>query len=86
MWTAREPIGRYKAFLEQAGLWSQELEGEVQEEADRVAGRLRTTVEEMPDPPLSDLVGHVYAEPPRTLQRQWEQLQEFEAQFAGEEA
>ena len=86
MWTAREPIGRYKAFLDQAGLWSEELEREVQEEADRVAGRLRASVEEMPDPPLSDLTSHAFAEPPATLVRQWQQLQEFEAQFAGEEA
>jgi pyruvate dehydrogenase E1 component alpha subunit len=86
MWTAREPIGRYKAFLDKAGLWSEDLESEVQGEADRVAGRLRASVEEMPDPPLSDLTSHVYAEPPATLERQWRQLQEFEAQFAGEEA
>jgi 2-oxoisovalerate dehydrogenase E1 component alpha subunit len=86
MWKAREPIGRYKAFLDRAGLWSQELEREVQAEADRVAGRLRTAVEEMPDPPLSDLVEHVYAERPATLERQWRRLQQFEAQFVGEEA
>jgi hypothetical protein len=38
----------------------------------------------MPDPPLSDLVDHVYAEPPGTLLRQWRQLEEFEAQFVAE--
>jgi 2-oxoisovalerate dehydrogenase E1 component alpha subunit len=86
MWKAREPIGRYKAFLDKAGLWSEELEREVQAEADRVAGRLRAAVEEMPDPPLSDLVEHVYAERPATLERQWQRLQQFEAQFVGEEA
>src|ERR687887_811637 len=86
MWKAREPIGRYRAFLEQAGLWSQELEGEVQADADRVAAAVRAAVEELPDPPLHDLVDHVYAEPPATLRRQWARLEEFEAQFAGEEA
>ena len=84
MWKAREPIGRYRAFLEQAGLWSQELERDVQAEADRVAAEVRATVEAMPDPPLSDLVDHVYADPPETLLAQWRQLQEFEAQFVAE--
>jgi 2-oxoisovalerate dehydrogenase E1 component alpha subunit len=84
MWKAREPIGRYRAFLERAGLWSEEFEREVQAEADRVAAEVRATVEEMPDPPLSDLVDHVYADPPATLLAQWRQLEEFEAQFQAE--
>jgi pyruvate dehydrogenase E1 component alpha subunit len=84
MWKAREPIGRYRAFLERAGLWSEELEGDVQAEADRVAAEVRSTVENMPDPPLSDLVDHVYADPPATLAAQWRQLEEFEAQFQTE--
>jgi 2-oxoisovalerate dehydrogenase E1 component alpha subunit len=86
MWTSREPVGRYKAFLEKAGLWSEELEQEVQAEADLLAARIRTSVEEMPDPPMADLVEHVYADPPATLMRQWQRLEEFEAQFAVEEA
>jgi 2-oxoisovalerate dehydrogenase E1 component alpha subunit len=86
MWTAREPVGRYKAFLEKAGLWSEDVEQEVQAEADRVAARIRAAVEEMPDPPKTDLVQHVYADPPATLMRQWRRLEEFEAQFAPEEA
>jgi pyruvate dehydrogenase E1 component alpha subunit len=84
MWKAREPIGRYRAFLERTGLWSEELERDVQAEADRVAAEVRSTVESMPDPPLSDLVDHVYADPPATLLAQWRQLQEFEAQFEAE--
>jgi 2-oxoisovalerate dehydrogenase E1 component alpha subunit len=86
MWTSREPVGRYKAFLEKAGLWSEGLEQEVQAEADLLAARIRTSVEEMPDPPMADLVEHVYADPPATLMRQWQRLEEFEAQFAVEEA
>jgi 2-oxoisovalerate dehydrogenase E1 component alpha subunit len=84
MWKAREPIGRYRAFLEKAGLWTEELERDVQAEADRVAAEVRAAVEDMPDPPLSDLVDHVYADPPATLRAQWRRLQEFEAQFASE--
>src|SRR5919197_1432846 len=84
MWMAREPIGRYRAFLEMAGLWSEELEADVQAEADRVAAAVREAVEELPDPPLRDLVDHVYAEPPATLRRQWARLEQFEAQFAAE--
>ena len=63
---------------------AEELEGDVQAEADRVAAEVRSTVENMPDPPLSDLVDHVYADPPATLRAQWRRLEEFEAQFAPE--
>ena len=45
---------------------------------------LTGAVEDLPDPPLSDLVEHVYADPPATLRAQWRRLEEFEAQFAAE--
>ena len=83
-WMQREPIGRYKAFLEKSGLWSEELERGAKAEADRVAARVRRAVEEMPDPPLTDLVDYVYADPPLTLRRQFAKLREFEAQFEPE--
>jgi 2-oxoisovalerate dehydrogenase E1 component subunit alpha len=83
-WKAREPIGRYRAFLEKAGLFSEELERDVQAEADLVAAEVRAAVEHLPDPPLSDLVDHVYADPPATLRSQWRRFEEFEAQFASE--
>jgi 2-oxoisovalerate dehydrogenase E1 component alpha subunit len=85
MWMAREPIGRYRAFLEKAGLWSDELDRRAKAEADTTAARIRAAVEEMPDPPLEDLVDHVYAEPPPTLRRQFERLRQFEAEFVAEE-
>ncbi|HKE99916.1 MAG TPA: pyruvate dehydrogenase (acetyl-transferring) E1 component subunit alpha [Actinomycetes bacterium] len=83
LWTGREPLGRYRAFLERSGLWSQELSDEVQAEADRVAAAVRHGVETMPDPPLRDLVEHVYADPPATLTRQFARLEAFEAEFEG---
>jgi 2-oxoisovalerate dehydrogenase E1 component alpha subunit len=85
MWMAREPIGRYRAFLEKAGLWSDELDRTAKAAADATAARIRGAVEDMADPPLEDLVEHVYAEPPQTLRRQFERLQRFEAQFVAEE-
>jgi pyruvate dehydrogenase E1 component alpha subunit len=85
MWMAREPIGRYRAFLEKAGLWSDELDRRAKAEADATAARIRSAVEEMPDPPLEDLVEHVYSDPPVTLLRQFEQLQRYESEFVAEE-
>ena len=85
MWMAREPIGRYRAFLEKAGLWSDELDRRAKGEADATAARIRSAVEEMPDPPLEDLVEHVYSDPPVTLLRQFEQLQRYESEFVAEE-
>jgi 2-oxoisovalerate dehydrogenase E1 component alpha subunit len=82
-WHAREPIGRYRAFLQQAGLWSESFEAEVVAACDAEAARVRAGVEEMADPPLEDLVAHVYAEPPATLVRQFQRLAAFEAELAG---
>src|SRR6266487_1416414 len=85
MWMAREPIGRYRAFLEKAGLWSDELDRTAKGEADATAARVRAAVEEMPSPPLDDLVDHVYSDPPATLRRQFERLRRFESEFVVEE-
>jgi 2-oxoisovalerate dehydrogenase E1 component alpha subunit len=84
-WMAREPIGRYRAFLEKAGLWSEELDRTAKGEADATAARIRAAVEDMPAPPLEDLVEHVYTDPPLTLKRQFERLQRFESEFVAEE-
>jgi 2-oxoisovalerate dehydrogenase E1 component alpha subunit len=81
LWASKEPIGRYKAFLVKSGIWTDELEAETQAEADRVVARVREAVEEMPDPPLSDLHAHVYADPPLTLRRQVEALEAFESEL-----
>ena len=78
-WRALDPIARYRAFLEHAGLWSAELEASAQERAAKVAASLRAALAELADPPASDLVSHVYADPPATLRRQWARLQAFEA-------
>jgi pyruvate dehydrogenase E1 component alpha subunit len=84
-WMAREPIGRYRAFLEKAGLWSEELDRTAKAEADATAARIRAGVEEMPTPPLEELVDQVYADPPPTLRRQFERLRRFESEFVAEE-
>jgi 2-oxoisovalerate dehydrogenase E1 component alpha subunit len=81
LWNARDPLVRYKTFLLNAKLWSEEFEAETQAEVDRVAARVRAAVEDMPNPPVSDLYQHVYADPPSTLLRQVERLESFEAEF-----
>jgi pyruvate dehydrogenase E1 component alpha subunit len=81
LWTSREPIARYKAFLVKAGLWSEEVEAETQAEADRVAAEIREAVETMPNPPMRDMYEHVYADPPLTLRRQVERLEAFESEL-----
>ncbi len=79
-WSSREPIGRYRTFLQRNGLWSEELERQTADAAEQAALRMRQHVETMPDPPLSHLVDQVYAQPPATLTRQFSQLLEFEGE------
>jgi 2-oxoisovalerate dehydrogenase E1 component alpha subunit len=80
----RDPIARYQRFLEQAGLWSDEFEAEVAATADRIAARVRDSVENLGVPPLEDMMRHVYDQPPATLVRQFERVRAFEAQFEPE--
>jgi 2-oxoisovalerate dehydrogenase E1 component subunit alpha len=80
----KDPITRYRTFLERAGLWSQAFADEVGATADRIAARVRESVENLPQPPLTDLMANVYADPPQTLVRQFERLAAFEAQFESE--
>jgi 2-oxoisovalerate dehydrogenase E1 component alpha subunit len=84
-WDERDPIKRYLAYLRSHGLWSQDLEDDVQNEAEQVVARIREGVVAMADPALHEMVDHVYADPPETLKRQFAALEAFEAEMEGGE-
>jgi len=72
MWEQRDPVERYRRFLEQRDLWSEEHELALQKEiADAVNEAIRAAETGAPPPPET-LVSDVYAEVPAPLQRQFD--------------
>ena len=75
-WRERDPLRRYRAFLEGKGLWTDEQEAEVIEEAVEQFDGALAKLEALPKPDRSELVRHTYARIPKTLVRQIHDLED----------
>ena len=84
-WTARDPITRYRTWLEGRGATSAFFD-EVDEEAADVATDLRTRTLEITAPPRRDIFAHVYSEPHPLIDAQAAWLEEYENSFEGDQA
>jgi pyruvate dehydrogenase E1 component alpha subunit len=73
-WAARDPIVRYRRYLELRGIWSQRLEDRVTARSARLRADLRASVVDAPDPPVTDMFDMTYAEIPPLLAAQRQQL------------
>ncbi|UOQ48006.1 pyruvate dehydrogenase (acetyl-transferring) E1 component subunit alpha [Gracilibacillus caseinilyticus] len=75
-WEKKDPIVRFRKFLEEKGLWSEEEENEVIEKAkEEIKAAIKKT-DEQPKQKVTDLIGNMYEELPAHLQ---EQMEEFKA-------
>lgn len=76
-WRARDPVARFRRYLEGKGLWSDgeegELEAELKEEVDEAVDR----AEEEPSLEPDEVFEHMFAEVPSNLEKQREELREF---------
>jgi len=72
-WRLKDPIERVRAYLLRTGAGDVAFTDEVQAEADELGARLRQQCRELPDPPVSAMFDHVYAEPHPLVaaERQW---------------
>ena len=68
-WKARDPIARFKRFLVGQGLWSDDIDQQVTEEASKFDEAL-AEIEGWKEPPREETVRHVYARIPEELDRQ----------------
>jgi 2-oxoisovalerate dehydrogenase E1 component alpha subunit len=62
-WEQREPLRRFRARLTELGLWSEAEEAALWEAARAQVAADAEAAERAPDPPPTDLLTHVYAEP-----------------------
>ncbi len=72
-WRLKDPIERVRAYLLRTGAGDVAFTDEVQAEADELGARLRQQCRELPDPPVSAMFDHVYAEPHGLVaeEKQW---------------
>ncbi|MGV0794039.1 pyruvate dehydrogenase (acetyl-transferring) E1 component subunit alpha [Mycolicibacterium sp. XJ1819] len=60
-WRDRDPLNRYRQFLEQRGLWTTELQDSAERTGDELAAALRRGIYDAPHPDPLELFDHVYA-------------------------
>jgi pyruvate dehydrogenase E1 component alpha subunit len=73
-WKRKDPITRFKAYLEKRDLWDEIDDGHLQKELDDMITEAIRVAEKTPPPPLETVFTDVYAEMPPHLR---EQMEEF---------
>ena len=73
-WAARDPISRYRTYLERTGVWTERVEQRAAARSARLRAEARTAVIDGPDPEPGELFDHVYAEITPALAAQKRQL------------
>ncbi|AMB99015.1 pyruvate dehydrogenase (acetyl-transferring) E1 component subunit alpha [Aerococcus urinaehominis] len=76
VWTAKEPLIRMRAFLEEKGLWSQEIEEAYVEEVKEEIKEAAKQADAVPKQKVSDFLKNMFEKPGQNIQ---EQIEEYEA-------
>ncbi|HEY3201963.1 MAG TPA: thiamine pyrophosphate-dependent enzyme, partial [Actinomycetes bacterium] len=81
-WKLKDPIARYRRFLEQNGHADESYFTSIEQESDEVAARLRKGCREMSDPAPLSLFDNAYAEPHVLLDEERAQFATYLDSFA----
>jgi pyruvate dehydrogenase E1 component alpha subunit len=81
-WRQMDPVARLRTHLETRGLWDDEREGALSEEADSAFDKAMRQIEDTPLPGRDDIIRHAYARIPELLVDQLHEIQHL----AGEPA
>ena len=73
-WRARDPVSRYRTYLQNTGVWTERLEQRVDAHATRIRTELRDAIVGAPDPDVLEMFDTVYADITPNLAAQREQL------------
>ena len=73
-WSARDPIARYRTYLQRSGVLTDRIEHRVRARSTRLRADLRDAVVDTPDPDVGELFDTVYAEITPELSAQRDQL------------
>ncbi len=73
-WSNRDPITRFRTFLERRGLWDDKRDGALLKEIENEVDEAVKSAEGAPPPPVSTLVEDVFADVPWHLREQIDEL------------
>ncbi|WP_077617668.1 pyruvate dehydrogenase (acetyl-transferring) E1 component subunit alpha [Bacillus sinesaloumensis] len=71
-WEKKDPLVRFRKYLEGKGIWNEELENQVIEEAKEDIKNAIKKADEAPKQKVTDLISHMYEELPYNLEEQME--------------
>lgn len=77
-WEDRDPIKRYRIYLEKIGIWNKAYEEKVLQEVDTLVDEAIRRAESVPGPSPEDIFRYTYEEMPWDLREQMEYLIEME--------
>jgi pyruvate dehydrogenase E1 component alpha subunit len=78
-WELKDPLVRFRKFLEGKGLWSEEMENQTIEKAKEDIKEAIKLADETPKQKVTDLMENMYEEMPRNLKEQYEIYKEKES-------
>jgi 2-oxoisovalerate dehydrogenase E1 component alpha subunit len=79
-WQKRDPLARFRKYLERKSIWSEADEKKTQDETNHEIDEAIQHAEKLPKPALETLFTDVYAEMPWHLQEQLRALREEKQQ------
>lgn len=71
-WEKKDPIVRFRTYLEGKGLWNEDMENEVIEQAKEDIKEAIKKADETPKQKVTDLISNMFEELPNNLQEQFE--------------
>ncbi|WP_221563965.1 pyruvate dehydrogenase (acetyl-transferring) E1 component subunit alpha [Alkalihalobacillus sp. TS-13] len=78
-WEKKDPLVRFRKYLESKDLWSEEKENEVVDKAKEEIKAAIKKADEAPKQKVTDLIDNMYEELPKNLQEQMEEYKEKES-------
>jgi pyruvate dehydrogenase E1 component alpha subunit len=84
MWKQKDPIKRLKLYLEKQGLWSEQDEAKLLEEAKNEIAQTVAQYEALPKRDVEEIFKYIYAEMPWNLREQLQELKEYLAEHGGD--
>jgi len=78
-WVKKDPLVRFRKFLENKGLWNEEMENKTIEEAKEAIKEAIKKADQAPKQKVTDLISLMSAELPNNLKEQYEIYKEKES-------
>ena len=75
-WIGKDPITRFKLYLESKQIWNEDFEKEIRKEAEDKVEEAVKKAEAMPPPSVEELFKYTYAEMPWNVKEELEELKE----------